>query len=228
MTFLELAQRLRQETGVGGTGPTAVTGQEGILKRICDWIIEAWLDIQTSREDWAWMWNEGATLDTTADDADYDPADFSGITAATFGRFDPDTMKIYLKSEGQSAQRYLPFKPFEEYKRYYANGDPDSSVPSFYTILPDKSIRLYQPPNAIYTLTVDWYNAPIVLAADGDIPALDTTLHSCIWATALLDYAYYDEALTLGENAIRTAQRWVNRLEGRERPQMSMENRPIA
>lgn len=53
MTFLELAQRLRQEMNDTGEGPTQVTNQRGRSLEYVNAIRESWLNIQ-----WLRPWND--------------------------------------------------------------------------------------------------------------------------------------------------------------------------
>lgn len=69
-TFLQLAQKLRQETTDSGTGPSTVTGQTGELARFVSWIADAWQEIQSEREDWLFA-RKSFTVNTVAADADY-------------------------------------------------------------------------------------------------------------------------------------------------------------
>ena len=59
MNFLELCQRVRQDAGVSGEGPTAVTGQSGILSRIVSWVKQANNEIQLKNKDWRFLWAQG-------------------------------------------------------------------------------------------------------------------------------------------------------------------------
>jgi len=228
MTFLELAQKLRQESGIAGTGPTNVTSQNGIEGRIVDWINDAWLDIQSDRENWDWMWVPGATVNTTASQADYAPVADFGLAATALARWEVETMRIFLTSDGRSAERPLQYIPYEDYKEDYLAGEPDDNMPAFFTVLPSGNIRLYPPPNDIYTLTIDYYKQPTKMAADDDVPEMPTWLHDAIWARALLDYAIYDEAITVGQAALRKAELWQNRLDARNRPQISIKGTALA
>ena len=59
MTFLELCQRVDEESGtVAGGQPTTVTGQSGRLKTIVQWTAEAYQRIQTMRSTWLWLETE--------------------------------------------------------------------------------------------------------------------------------------------------------------------------
>ena len=55
MNFLQLVNRTRVECGV--TGPALATAQNltGEAARIASWVTSAWIDIQTSKEDWLFM-----------------------------------------------------------------------------------------------------------------------------------------------------------------------------
>ena len=67
MNFLDLCQRLVQETGIADGGPATVTGQTGDMARVVDWINDSWLKIQSMRADWNWAWGTGtATLNAGA------------------------------------------------------------------------------------------------------------------------------------------------------------------
>ena len=56
-TYLQLCQKLRQECEVGGTGPSAVTGQTGELARLVTWIADAYTELQ-QEYDWLWLRSE--------------------------------------------------------------------------------------------------------------------------------------------------------------------------
>lgn len=228
MTYLELAQKLRQESGIAGTGPSDVTSQTGILLRIVDWINDAWMDIQAARENWDWMWVEDATADTVASQKDYAPvADFS-LAATDLAHWDVETMRMYKTADGKSSEGFLTFKPWKEFKQSYTLGDPDNSTPSIFTITPSGNIRLFPPPDDIYTLTCNYYKQPSRMTADSDVPELPSWLHDAIWARALLEYAYYDEAITVGQGAADKARRWIIKLDSFNRPQMEIKGTALA
>jgi hypothetical protein len=55
LNFLQLAQKLRQEAGIAGTGPSTTAGQVGELGRVVDWINQAYIDIQEKHDDWNFL-----------------------------------------------------------------------------------------------------------------------------------------------------------------------------
>ena len=63
MNYLQLCQRLVQETGITDVGPASTDGQAGDMGRVTAWVNDAWLKIQSLRSDWSWAWGTGtATL----------------------------------------------------------------------------------------------------------------------------------------------------------------------
>jgi len=63
MTFLELAQRLRQEMNDTGDGPFQVTEQKGRNLEYVNAIKDAWLDIQQIRQWSTHFWQNGFSPD---------------------------------------------------------------------------------------------------------------------------------------------------------------------
>ena len=45
MNFLQIAQRIRQEMGTGGLGPSSLTANFGEDKQYADWTREDYLDV---------------------------------------------------------------------------------------------------------------------------------------------------------------------------------------
>jgi hypothetical protein len=60
---------------------------------------------------------------------------------------------------------------------------------------PDQSLCLGPPPNALYTITADYFVAPTEMVADTDIPAgLPTRFHMLIVYRAMMKYAGFESA----------------------------------
>lgn len=52
MNFLQIAQRIRQEMGTGGLGPSTLLAQFGEDKQYTDWTREAYIDVLNYARDW--------------------------------------------------------------------------------------------------------------------------------------------------------------------------------
>lgn len=55
MNYLQLVNRVRQNCGVSGADYVTTIGLTGEGLRLCNWVNEAWLDIQAMRTDWEWL-----------------------------------------------------------------------------------------------------------------------------------------------------------------------------
>lgn len=194
MTFLQLAQRLRQEARIAGTGPTSVLDQTGEMQRLCDWIANAWFDIQGKHQDWRFL-RSSVSFATVNAQATYTPAQ-AGASAATFSRWVRDSFRVYNTATGQSAETPLFFMPYESWRNTYQLGAMRTSysMPNRITVTPNNSLGLGPVPTGAYTVVGDYYSAPILLAANADVPALPATHnHMIIVWKALMAYGASEE-----------------------------------
>lgn len=185
MNFLTLCQRVAQETGVSANSttplPATTVGQTGELKRIVDWVADAWRSIQGVKH-FNWMWEQASLtmLATTSSLAGSIPED----------RYEKDT--LYLPVTGQMGDfpQYLPWDDFRQLYPFVQAGEKFT----VWTVAPDGSIKVDIAPTADAAFTVERYKLPTVLAADTDTPELPTDLHMLIVYTAMVKYANFDEA----------------------------------
>ena len=95
MNYLALVNRLRQECGVSANDLTTTVGQSGEAKRCADWINEAWLDLQTMRQDWLWM-RANVAFQTVYGQSTYTPAQ-CGLS--DFGMWTHETWRNYANPQ---------------------------------------------------------------------------------------------------------------------------------
>lgn len=223
MTYLQLCQRLRQECGVSGTGPSTVTGQTGEMKRLVDWIAEAWMEIQEAHEDWKFQ-RLSASWTTTLGQAIYTTAQ-CGITAGTFARWIPGEFRQYLTASGTDTEMHLGEMSYERWRGTYQFGPNRgvNSTPMVVAITPADSIALGPYPLAGYTITGDYYRSSVLLAADSDVPALPTRHNPMmIVYRAMMMYGIYEaapEVFAMGKSEFDTR---MARLERDQLPEMGV------
>ena len=199
MTFLQLAQRLRSECGIAGTGPDTVIGQTGELARLVNWINAAYEDIQLARPDWKWM-RTAKTFNTTAHKQSYHPTNASpdlAMTDFSHWRQDVDGW-IYLTSSGKTSETYLQQIDYDAMRDLYlmGSGPTNYGPPVYFTVSPaDKSIVLGPNPDGIYTITIEYFKAPQVLALDINVPTLPAEFHMMIIYRAMQKYGMFSAAL---------------------------------
>jgi hypothetical protein len=200
-TFLQLCQRLRQETGLtsaSASTPTTVVAQSGQLKELVDWAASAYTDIQTRHHNWRWL-RHRFTFNTTASDDTYAYGDVtdstSGIAIARFSRWwelDDDgysNVKTYLTSGVVSGEHYLNFLPWNAFRDMYKRGTQNNNAPVHFTVDPQNQILLGPKPDAIYTVTGEFQRSAQTLALDADTPEMPADYHMLVVWNALLDYA---------------------------------------
>ncbi|MBF0136134.1 MAG: hypothetical protein H7833_05760 [Magnetococcus sp. DMHC-1] len=209
-TFLEMCQKVRREAGVSGNGPPAVTGQSGVYEKIIQWVNDAWVEIQNSRPNWHWMWQE-FSFDTVAGIGSYT---LTSLDLEYLGRLRQDSLSFYRKSIGPAGEGYLPYADYREWRRRYGSGISVVGPPSLLTLSPDRLIKLGPVPDAIYTVRGVCYRRASRMTNNNDIPGLPEEFHEAIVQLALLYYAAHEEApemYTAADNRLRVIMRNLER-----------------
>ena len=218
MNYLQLAQRLRQEVGIAGTGPSAVTNQTGELKRLVDWIATSWDDIQRLRNDWNWL--KGTfSFTTTANDDRYTSAE-AGI-ASRFDHWDENMVRVYSSSVNDETE--LVFLPYEDWRAIYRVGTQSPSRPVHFSYDPaTKDLLLGYKPDAVYTISGEYFKNIQTLDDDADEPEMPAKYHMAIVYKAMMKYARYNAAGEIYDDAKIEYNKIRAELEGRELPQTLM------
>lgn len=206
MNLLSLVQRLAVECGVPGTIITTVnaTGEQA---RLVGWINTAWQATQTEHDDWNWMRSssllgggQGMSFTTVAGQATYPlgtGAGTSGVLLANFGKWAKGTFRNYTTSVGFTNEIFMDDIPYDGWRDFYMYGAQRSvqTRPMAIAVAPDESICLGPPPNALYTITGDYFRAPTVMGLDIDTPTgLPVAQHMIIVYQAMMMYAGYESA----------------------------------
>jgi hypothetical protein len=206
MNYLQLAQRLRAEAGLSGTGPASVASQTGMDKKLVDWVSTAWEEIQTLRNDWRFNWTEG-TIPLTAGVDSYLP---SNLGISDLNVWVLDTFRIEIGTE----KHWLGYVPWPDFKRQYET--TQQNRPSVFTIAPDLKIHLSQVPDQAYTLKAEYFKTPQILVDNGDIPRCPERYHMAIVYKALMMYSAHDDALQTFADANIRFTSLLNKMESTE------------
>jgi hypothetical protein len=179
-TFLQLCQTVRQECGVAGDGPTSVLNQVGVLKKIVDRTARAWIDIQASRPYWKFLRNQ-FTFQTVVGVREYDVA--ADLSLTTCDKFDRENTYLYLTStEDEQELRWRAYDYFRKSYRTYPPGRP-----TVITEAPGRVLAFNSTPDAIYTVTFDYWMTPERLSQNNDVPASPEHLHDAIvWKSVMM------------------------------------------
>jgi hypothetical protein len=217
ITFLDLVRRFAQEVGAVkdpvATIPT-IQNVTGEVKRFADWIATAWRDIQNIHTDWRFLRRQ-TTFVTVDGQATYTPLQ-TGITEGTFGAWDRYTFKSFLTTAGNTTEIEMGWLDYDEWKATYQFGAMRvaKTQPIYVTETPESNLGLGPVPLVGYTVTGDYYLAPVDLLADSDTPTLPSKHNKMlIIYRAMEDHGYFEAASdTLGRGQSRY-QAMLGRLE---------------
>lgn len=222
MNFLQLCQRTAIECGVASGSAIAtvlptVVGATGSIGRIVGWVGDALTDILMDHDDWNFMRSSvllggGVSFQTIAGVASYSlglASDFGGDLGGDFsgaatgldpellGKWDTETFRCFPTAVGFNGEQFLNEITFDEWRNGYMLGAMRSvqTRPVVIAVGPDQSLNLGPPPTDAYTITADYFVAPIEMVADTDIPqGLPTRFHMLICYRAMMKYGQYEAA----------------------------------
>ncbi len=204
MTFLELCQQLRQETGAAGRGPAGVSGQSGEYARLIGWVRAAWREIQLERRRWRFAWAEDS-VEVETGFRDYPlPQDLDDWDEETV-RLDGDKLCV------------LPWEDFRE--RFH---DPVGKV-QYAAILPYGRLRLNAHPEQAGVITFEYWRTPQELVEGDDKPRMPSRYHLAIVYRAMLQYGLYENAPEVVQQARVNYQEILSAMEVAELPEMTLE-----
>lgn len=193
MNFLQLAQSLRQECGVAGTGPTTTAGQVGQAKKLVDWTNQAWLEIQGKHDTWGFM-REPFSFEIAQG--------VDSTTPATAGLSDlrywhRDTFRCYKTALGFEDEQWLVEWEYQTFRNTYRFNQQRTlqGRPMVFAINPNAKALLLGPlPDAAYTIVGEYQTLPASLSGDEDVPSLPTHLHMLIVYKAMEYYGLFESA----------------------------------
>ena len=227
MNFLQLCQRVRQECGISGTGPTSVLNQTGENKRIVDWVSSAYEDLQLKRSNWYWM-RGTFVFNTTVGKADYTAIEagifelVDSVQISNFAQWDQETIRLWKTTDSETNAMFIPYIAYQDYLMSRMTPADNANRPSSFTVMPNLSLQLAPKPDQIYTVKGDYFKIPHVLKTTLEVPALPSQFHMAIVYRAMMMYARFEAAGEIYADAEMNYKRLVNRIEANQLPTMSM------
>ena len=181
-TYLELVDDLHYGVGAAGTAPVAVTGLTGEARRLAIWIRDADNYVQKKWVNWKFLRQEYsvATVASTA----------TAAKPATLSYWDFKTFTIILP--GETDLNPLESVEYDSIKREIL--DTTEDIPWRAIVMPDNSLQFEPVPDAAYTIGADYYDAPTLLAANGDTSLIPEQYHQVILGRAMILYANFENA----------------------------------
>jgi hypothetical protein len=198
VNFLSLCQRLRQEAGLSGSGPTSVLSQAGEMKRVVDWVSSAYEDIQNLHATWRFLRND-FSFSTIASTQDYTPAAVSLTEHASWVKND---IRLYSAVNDED---FLEYYPWEIFRQAYLFGSHRTLTgrPQVVTVKPNNALCFWPIPDAVYTTTGEYYKTAQIMTANASTPVIPSRFQMIIVWKALTHYGAYagaDEKYAHGTN----------------------------
>lgn len=222
MDFLTGCQQTRQDGGISGTGPSAVTDQVGVNLRVVDAFRQAWIDIQNLHTDWKWMRGE-FSFQASAGTADY--------TLSTMGATDLDrviSVSAYLTASGPAGEWPVGYLPYDDFRAQFVLGAQTNGKPAKFTERLAGGVVLGKTPDDIYTVRGLYYTTAVSLAANTDIPAMPERFHHLIVDRAVMAIGgHFGDAVKVKMAEIRYL-RGIGELERFQRDPIKQRMRPLA
>ena len=179
MTYLELCVRVREESGVSGTGPASTINQIGVLAKIVGWVRDADLDIKRFKNDWKFLWRRTQSALVLGQQS-YTAIDLSLSDLKDLSRFWVNDQPVRIVNWDEWVDRYEP-------------QGTGQGMPQVVTIAPDDSFMFYPVPDSAYSTRVDYFKMPVALSGDSDVSVIPTAYHDCIVQKALIYYGRFEE-----------------------------------
>lgn len=204
LTYLQLSQRLRQEAGLSGTGPTTVIGQTGDMKRVVDWIANAYNDIQNASMTWRFL-RVSFNFPTVIGTNEYAPGDVGITDHATWITRNRDQSGAIRVYENVNDENRLQHFQWDDYREAYETGSNRSITgrPSIITVKPNQSLVIWPIPDRVYTIDGERYKAGAQLTANDDTPNWPSRFDLIAVWKGLIDYGAWagaDEKYAHGTN----------------------------
>ncbi|RLD03432.1 MAG: hypothetical protein DRI65_12890 [Chloroflexota bacterium] len=227
MNYLALCQRVVQEAGITGGGPTTVENQSGQLAKVVGWVQQAWTDIQLMRDNWNFM-QEEFTFNTVAATRDYLAADYS-ITDMKL--WDTGSFLIYETALGESDQNELRYKTYGRWRDEHRNrmNDRPDERPQLFTLMSNNKVRFEPRPDKEYTIDGDYKRSSQEFTANTDVPTnLPDDFHMIIVWQALKYCGFYEDAPDVLDEAETNFDNLLLRLEIEQLPEFSEDYKALA
>jgi len=198
MNLLEMATELREMCGVSGSETTTVSAS-GEWSVLINAINRAWESIQRARPNWLWM-RGTVSFSTVAQQGEY-AYSAAPLSLTDFAEWDVDTFRIY--SGSVSNEQWLFYKEYQDFRDHWLFGATRTSYsrPTDFTVSPSKSLIFGAAPDAVYTVTGDYYKTPSTLSGDSAIPGMPTRFHRLIVYEAMKYAGRRESAIEIIEEA---------------------------
>ena len=151
--------------------------------KIVSWVADSDVEIQSLWFDWDFLHAEFVHPTVIGTAAVPAPADI--------GVWDEESFYLDYTTNDYKKLSKVDYKVWRNTMR---NGVKTNQKPDFFIIKPDQSLILESPPDAIYSLTGEYWMRPQKMAVNGDYSVIPEEFERIIVARAKMMYAEHDSA----------------------------------
>lgn len=178
-TFLELCRATRRACGISGTGPTTVKNNTGEMEKLVEWVQLSDLELQSRWLDWDFLhvsnWSDQTIVGVP-----------TVIAPDNIGAWDKESFYLNYSTANNSKLTVMDYK---EWRNTLRQGVQINQRPTNVVIKPDLSLILQSPPDAVYTLTADYWKRPAKMVENTDTSPIPEEYERIIVARAKMMYA---------------------------------------
>lgn len=200
-TFLQHMQAFVEKSGIAESGPTTVVGQTGEMLRMINFWNDAHIEILNKYQDWNFM-RSTHSANTAAGTRDYNPPN-------DWKTWDADTIKL--------GDEWLEPYEYNTVKSWYTLST-SNGVSGVVIIMPNGDLRLDPPPDAIYTLTADYWVIGTRLSTDAAESPIPEPYENVVMWKALMMFAADEHDQMLFQTASIRYEEMMRQLENAELP----------
>jgi hypothetical protein len=192
MNLLQLVNQARVECGVSGPALSTAQNQTGESARMVSWVQQAWIDLQTSKEDWLFL-RKPFNFNTVGAQWQYTATD-AGLS--DFGNWKRDSFRCSSVGQDFKDEQLMNFMEWTTFRNLYryANMRNTTARPVVISITPEKDMAFGSTPDQAYVIDAEYYTQPVSLSADSDTPGLPDRFHMAIVYRSMMYYAGYEAA----------------------------------
>lgn len=192
MNWRQLVARLKQETTRTGAAPASPDTSTRDDASLWNWVSDAWVTLQTNGTLWRFM-RLACTVTTSANVADYNYAALG--LAAQFRRLWPSNDSYRPRVSNAEGASWLMQREmaYDDFVAAFPPGH-QPGPPTFYTMTPDRKLRIGPTPDGIYTIAIDVMRPTQVFSVVEDAPEGLPDEHQLVLVWDALKRAAIDDA----------------------------------
>ena len=198
VTFLQMCQQVRQETGLQGVGPVSVVAAIGEEKKIVDWVRAAWEEVQRLRSDWTFM-QADFSMTTEAGIMRYPLVATSGLDHLS--KIYTDMVTARAVNDSRSAEATIHYIDYPGWRRQYDVGIVAQGPVAGFSVAPGGDLLVFPKPDGGYVLRGCGRLRVQHLADNNDVIRLDDEYVDVVKWRAVMMFAGFEEAAAIYQHA---------------------------